>query len=577
MSDLFGDIDISLKDFMKFLSVAIDNTDIGLIPQTLDQVMIGQADHMVSSKYKAVFIIGLNQGLFPLTAKKMSIFSDSENKNLIELGLSLYDNKIEYSLNERYYIYKSITSSSHKVYLSYIRQFLDGSLVSKSFFINQIENLFRGLKIKVIDGSELSLIQNDETAYRYLCYNYNKDIEFLNSIKQYLRQREIYVNKIKKIESINKKEDFYLSDKNLLKKYLNNKLNVSPSSIERFYICNFKFFCQDILKIKNTRKVELNKMEQGVIIHHVLKEMLENSLYLKLDDIKKEIDKIINQYVLRTMSKQLISNNKNKYISDELMFDISKLINYIQEEQSQSLFKASEFEVDISNQSEIKPVSLILDTGEKIYISGKIDRVDICKIDDKEYIRIIDYKSGSRDFNLDDIYYGLNMQMMIYLFILMIYYNKIGKKVLPAGALYLSVKEKIQFAQRYIDEDKFDKLIKKNFKMNGILIDDIKILKLMEKNLEGNLIPVKLNKDGSLSKTSSVLNEVSFSLLEKYIKNIIVKMAETIFGGKIKAQPVEGSRYENVCSYCEYKPICNLGEDKTFKHITKPPEGWLCV
>ena len=276
------------------------------------------------------------------------------------------------------------------------------------------------------------------------------------------------------------------------------------------------------------------------------------------------------------MGKHIVYNNKNQYISNQLVEDVFNLVNYINTEQAGSSFKAKKFELEISENSNIKPLYLNLKTGETIVVSGKIDRVDFCESDNKKYIRVIDYKSGNKDFCLDDVYFGLNMQMLLYLFIIKNYYLNNNLVFETAGVLYLSIKPKIVFLERNSKNN-----LDYNYNSNGLLIDDIEILSLMEKDLKKDLkakfLPVKLNKDLSLSKTSSVLSKSCFDLLENYIKNKLLSMASAIFDGKFLARPIESNRYKNVCDYCEYKSICNFGsgEDKVIKTLEAPPEDWI--
>lgn len=591
ITDIVGEKFISLKEFINIFNISVLNFDIGSVPQTLDQVTVAQADHLITSKAKVVFVIGLNQGSFPRVEQQFSIFSSFENKNLLDLGFDLYNNysdKFQMSLNERYYVYKSITCASDKVYLSYSNFSIDSKKLNKSFFINQIKSLFKNLKIKKINETDIIFLQNKKTAYNYFCKNFNKDSQELISVREYLKNDLDYKNKIYKLErlnninNLNKKNNFNINNKTLLKNFLKNKLTLSPSSIERFHICSFKFFLNDILKIRYFKKVDFSNLEQGVIIHYLLKKILEKQSDLDMSNIKHDISNLIKIYTDKTMGKHIISNNKNNYMFKNLIEDISRLICYITDEQSCSSFKAKEFELEISEKSKIKPLYIKLKTGEKILVSGKVDRVDFCNINNKNYIRVIDYKSGNKDFCLNDVYFGLNMQMLLYLFIIIDFYYKKNKILLPAGVLYLSTKEKILFSERNSDknlDNNLESKIKTNFKTNGILIDDIDILSLMEKdlikNLKSNYLPIKLNKDLSLSKTSSVLSSVNFKSLENYIKNLLISMAKSVFDGNFLAKPIECNRYKNVCDYCEYKSVCNLGEDKIFKIIDFPPENWI--
>lgn len=569
ITDIVGDSLISLNKFIDLMNCAIFNTDFGLVPQTIDQVIIGQVDRVIPYNPKIVFVVGLNQSVFPLIKTGVSIFSNAENKKLCKCGFDFLADKVEMSIEERYYIYMSMSSASNKVYLSYHQKSVDGRPMCRSIIISYIEKFFDGLQIKKFDEKDLSLIHNNKTAYGYICKNFNLEDVTLKSVKKYLASKEGFKEKIAKLNVINEKTDFYVKNKNLFKSYIGNSLKLSPSSIERFHTCKFKFFCNDILKIKSNKKADLNKIVQGTVIHYILKEVMERE---KRGISNNKIKEILKGYIQNIAGEKYIKSNGYIYISNELCKLTENIVEYIHNEQSISEFKAEFFEVEISENSNFcKPLKLKLESGEEITIYGKIDRVDSCQIGNNKYIRVIDYKSGSKEFCLDDVYYGLNMQMLIYLFVLTNFSTKTQLK--PAGVLYMPVKDKINFVDRNCNDDNIEKLSKNRFKMSGILLDDVEILSKMEKNLEGKIIPAKLNKDGTLAKVSATLDEYSFRCLGNYIKDIIVNMCNTIFKGDINAYPVYSSRYKNVCTYCDYKQICNLGDN--FKILKSPNDSWI--
>ncbi len=615
ISDLVGEKNISLKEFINYFDVALSNFDVSFLPQTLDQVLVGQADHLIVSQVKVVFVVGLNQGVFPLTSKNFLIFTEKENNILLNAGINLSGSKIDYLLNERYYFYKSVTSASHRVYLSYHK-----NSVERSFFVTQLEKSFFNLKIKKFDENNLKLIQNKSTAYGFFCkditslktiqisedlkssrycknqnqfysldYELNNSFVLVNSIVKYLETDFVFAQKIKKIRKIiefsKMNGNFNVFDKNLLKNYLHNKLSLSPSSIERFQICKFKFFCNDILKIRKTQRVSFSKLQQGVVIHYILKELLETQKLHNLDNvdlshenIKKQIQEIFDRYLYQVFGGNIVLDTRSNYldyISRQIIVNIGKVFDYVSAEQASSQFKANNFELEISEKSDVKPWKFQLKSGERVSICGKVDRVDFCQVDNFNYIRVIDYKSGNKNFSLDDVYHGLNMQMLLYLFAIINSYRQKKIKIDPAGVLYLSIEDKVTYVQRdTLSKQSYQELNFDNFKMSGILLNDVNVLSLMEKNLEGKFIPAKVNKDSTLSKTSSVLGEEDFNLIEKHIENVIILMAECVFNGNVVPVPIDSSRYKDVCRYCDYKFICGLGEDKMLNTLNKPPNDW---
>lgn len=565
---------IDVKEFLRLFNVAVSAASIKLVPQMIDQVVINKAEHMVNVGSKIVFVLGLNQNVFPGLVCETPFFSEKEKKLLRDENFNVYDDKVENFLVERYYVYKAVTATSEKIYLSYHNCSIDGTKSYRAFFLNQLIN--NGVNLKKFDEKALILIQNEKTAYSYVCRNFNNS-GLLNLIKDIFSNNPSFLKKINILAHIKNKDsqNINLADKKALKNYLGTNLNLSPSSIERFYICKFKFFCNDILKLKVIKRADFTKVEQGIIMHDALKKLLVQDFIFNLNDIENKIKSIVGEYISESVGYNNVYNNKNKYICDEIVKSVIKISKYIIEEQNISKFKVQGLELEISWQSVVKPMHLKLKTGECIAVSGKIDRVDVYDDGVNYYIRVIDYKSGSKTFCIDDVYYGLNMQMLLYLFMLTDYCNKnTKKKFKPAGVLYMPIKGKVPIAERVLDFVQIKQLEFCGFKMNGLLIDDVNVLTAMEEDLKGKFIPAEINKDQTLSKRSSVISEDNFESLEEHIKNIIKFMAEDIFKGNISAIPTEGSRYKDVCSYCDYKFICNLSDDKVLKILSSPEENW---
>jgi ATP-dependent helicase/nuclease subunit B len=321
-------------------------------------------------------------------------------------------------------------------------------------------------------------------------------------------------------------------------------------------------------------------MESGTIIHHILRKMLED--YLKDRDKKSNtqdltdqdltnqdltnqdltnqdltvmIQYYLDEYINNIMGGCNGKDNRFMYLYKNLRKNLETALNYLLLEIESSEFKPYKLEMDIDWDKEVQPLTLETLEGEQIVISGKIDRVDVFEKDGEKYIRIIDYKSGNKRFNLEDINYGLNMQMMLYLLILCQCGKGDLRGVKPAGILYMPVQRKVVTGMRGYNSEQIEKYHMDNMKMSGIMSDDIEILNAMEKGIEGKFIPAKLKKDGALSSTSSVVKINEMHKLMINIKDIVLNMAESIYCGDLPAVPTDHSKYD-VCSYCEYKSIC---------------------
>jgi ATP-dependent helicase/nuclease subunit B len=216
-----------------------------------------------------------------------------------------------------------------------------------------------------------------------------------------------------------------------------------------------------------------------------------------------------------------------------------------------------------------KPIVVELENGKKVEIVGKIDRLDIGKLDDKTYVRIIDYKSSIKNIDMNQVEAGLQIQLITYL-------DAVSKQedFLPSGILYLGLTDNKVTNKRNLSEEEIKQEIRKKFRMNGIVLADINVIKMMDTNISGasTIIPVTLKQDGSISESkSSAINEQEFEELQKSVTNTIKQISTEILSGNIDIKPYN-YKMQTGCDYCEYKSICmfnpNLKEN-TYNYIKK--------
>ena len=222
----------------------------------------------------------------------------------------------------------------------------------------------------------------------------------------------------------------------------------------------------------------------------------------------------------------------------------------------QSAFKPVDFELEIGESEDVSPLRLKAVDGSEIIVSGTIDRVDLCEIGGQKYVRVIDYKSGTKKFKLSDVYYGLNLQMILYLFILW----KNGKQkydgVFPAGVLYMPAGEASLVLPREASAQEAEKQRVFQYKMNGFVLEDPEVVSAMEENAKGVFIPVERNKDGSFGKRSSLLKLEELGKMEQYVNRLVLRMAGELHRGEIPAAPVYSGGTKPPCEYCDYSSVC---------------------
>ena len=249
---------------------------------------------------------------------------------------------------------------------------------------------------------------------------------------------------------------------------------------------------------------------------------------------------------------------------------VSKALKYIIQTLIYSDFTIKGTEVEFDTKGEYKPIRLELEDGKRIEITGKIDRIDIAKEEDGNYLRIIDYKSSSKNIDLNEVYAGLQIQLLTYA-------DAVCKEedLIPAGIFYFSLLEQMIKADKKISDEEIEELIRKNFKMKGLIVADVKIIKMNDHSLTtgtSKMVPAAISKSGEvIEKWTNGVKQEEFSILQKYIYQTIKEIGKEIFDGNIDLKPYykEG---KTPCEYCEYKSICTFDprtKENTYQYINK--------
>lgn len=540
----FGERSLTTKEFHDALSLATSLETIGVIPQTLDEVTFGSADRIRPSRPKIAFILGANQGVFPRFSNNSGVFADRERKKIIELGIDISDNSIYTSIDENFLVYSNLCCATEKLYISYSKNTLTGdSLEPSAFVLSIIDNLNPILKN---EPENLMIAENtpetEESVFSEYCRRINKTEEYLVLEKVLDSSNK---NKIQNLRSSINGERNNISKENAQNLFGKN-IYMSATKFDTFNRCKFSFFCKYGIKAKKIQPADFDVLQRGTIVHYVLERFIsvykENIKNLTENELDNLTDLYINEYLDSVIGYRSIHNSRYEFLVTKISRSLKEVIRHLAKEFSQSEFKPVACELKIGKEG--IPLNFKYDQGE-IIINGSIDRVD----EYNGYIRIVDYKTGSKSFKLPDILFGLNLQMLLYLYAV-IRADK-GNDSLAAGILYMPSKRDLN------DE---------GMAMNGLLTADINLITAMEKENKGEFIPIlKTNKDGSISKTSnSFIEPQEFSMIFDYIEKLMKNTGNTIASGNIEISPTDG-RESSACDYCDYKSVCGIEDLEIFK------------
>ena len=544
IADLFKDVKMSFDTYAKLLKTGIQVKEIGQIPQTQDKVTVGDVNRSKTHKVRAIFIIGVNDGVFPSVPSSEGFFNDRDRENLKEEGIELAKGTIEKMYEENFNIYKAFSTAEEKLYISYPASDVDDKPLRKSTVISKIRKIFPKLKessyIEDMNSNEAkenargSKEQKDENhkqadgidkAQETEMNIYTKEVTFsellshINNMNgswyevyQWYKNNPKYSYRLEKalegLEYTNLPEK--ISSHNVQKLY-GDTLHTTVSRLEQYKSCEFSYYLKYGLKLSSKEKMDIKPVDTGSFMHDVVDTFFkenENIKEISDEELKQILDKIIEEKLSLPRNYIFTATAKYRNLVRRLKKVIFYSMKYIVQSLKNSEFDVMQTELEFGNNT-YPPIEMTLDDGKRVSITGKIDRIDIAKAPNGKYIRIIDYKSSTKDIELNKVIAGLQLQLLTYV-------DAITQKeeAEPAGALYFSLIEpKLASAKKEMSKEEIEQIIKKNYKMNGLVLADINVIKMMDKNLQtgkSEIIPVELNNSGEInyknSKTSNYFN-----------------------------------------------------------------------
>ncbi|MHC8971135.1 helicase-exonuclease AddAB subunit AddB [Priestia aryabhattai] len=585
--EMMGEEKVSISLFADLFETGLDSMQFALVPPALDQVVVASFERSRLSDIKASFVLGVNDGVIPAKPKSDGLLSEKEREQLLESGLLLAPTGRQKLFDEQFLIYLALSSSSEKLYVSYPLANEEGKTLLPSLVINRVKELFPLLQEKLLmteptdleEEKQVDYITNPLTSIAHLAsqlqgwkrhypmssawwdvYNFYVENSDWNSYSEKVLSSLFYKNEAKRLT------------KKTSQRLYGKHIQASVSRMEKFEACPYAHFASHGLKLKERKVFKLAAPDIGELFHAALK-MISDELRggqkewknLTRKDCQQLSTAAVHELAPRLQNEILLSSNRHHYLTHKLQQIIERASLVLSEHAKVSGFVPVGLELGFGPSAELPSMQFTLPNGHTMELVGRIDRVDKAESSRGLLLRIVDYKSSDKALNLVEVYYGLSLQILAYLDIVVTYAEQLlhdNRGALPAGVLYFHVHNPMINSTKALQPDQIEAEIFKKFKMKGLLLGDEEAVRLMDETLESGhsqVISAGIKKTGGFYSNSSVASEEDFTHLRQYVRGKFVEAGTEITNGKIDISPYK-LKDKTPCAFCEYRSICQFDE-----------------
>lgn len=608
MVEAMGDEPMGLEDFGNTLLVGLSSIRISLIPATLDQVIVGDIARVRSGAVRGIYIVGTNDGVLPRTPASVGIFTDSDREALQEIQLYLSKDSRTRAFYEQFYVYNALTIGTDFLTVTYPTSDAEGKALRPSMIIGRLKKLFPGLREEISQsylekGSPgRETITCEREAFRELIAQLRRHHDgapvdpVWREVYARLREHPDYSDRLRHVEAGLRYTNYpaELRAEHMEALY-GKKLYLTVSRLETFSRCPFAYFVKYGLRAKERKEFILSTPDVGSLMHDVLdrftKKIREEALDWKdltPDFTRQAVDHLMEEALSQQKNPVLASSRRYQHMTGKLKHIIASSVDVIQNQIIRGEFEPLYSEVGFGPNEMIPPIVLDLEGGREINIVGRIDRVDVLRQEDRNYIRIIDYKSGMKELTLSDIVYGLQLQLLVYLDVVLRNAHRfLAGETLPGAVLYYRIyRPTVENGAAMSDED-LKTVILKELRLRGLILKDVHLVRSMDQGMTdiSLVIQAKL-KDGEVTAEGTnqkelLVDQAQFDLLRDYVASTIKRISLALINGDISITPVKTDK-STACDYCEYRSICQFdpgqpGNEYRRVRKLKPEQAWLHI
>ena len=574
--ELLGEEEISRQEFADILEAGFGEITVGTIPQNVDRIVVGDMERTRLKQVKVLFFLGVNDGNIPKNASKGGIISDMDREFLIESGTEMAPSPRQQMYIQRLYLYLNMTKPSEQLYLSYAKVNSEGKGIRPSYLIDTVRKLFPAMSVEYPQNrSRLEQIEGRQEGARYLAEELREYVE--GTLPEEERQDFYLMYRAYEADAAGRD----LLTRAAFRRYRESglsrivaralygqQLENSVSRLETYAACACRHFLQYGLSLQEREEFGFEASDMGTVYHAVLEnfagKLAESNLTwwdFTEDFAAKAVKESVEAYAATYGETVLYSSARNEYAITRMSRILTRTVLTLQKHLKQGSFQPDDYELSFRFAEDLDSIHVDLSEDEKMHLQGRIDRIDVSEDAEHVYVKVIDYKSGNRKFDLAALYYGLQLQLVVYMNAAMEMESRKhpDKEIVPAALLYYHIDDPTIETPVELTDEQINEQILAKLRMNGVVNSDPGVVERLDRYMQDKsvVIPVEKKKDGSFSARSSVLSREEMQLISSYVDAKIRSIGREILDGKIAANPYEKGN-EEACTYCAYKKVCGF-------------------
>lgn len=559
LADTLGEQRVGARRFAALFALVLSYQTLGELPQCLDAVTFGAADRARLPSPRAVFILGFNDGVFPQVPSREGLMNDKERIELEQLGLVMQDPAPQQLDMERLIVYRSLTAAKQRLTITWAQRSAAGEELRPSAWVHWLRERFPALDVceyQLLPPEER--LEGESEGFALLCETRAQGSPLHAALRDYFESKEGYAPRLAALERTVQADTQALHIAQDTARQLFSR-RMSPSRVESYARCPFQYYCKYGLKAQARRTADFDPLLRGSALHAALEQILredgvEALLAMSPPQRRARMDACMDAYAARSFPAGVLPARAG-YLYRRLHDIAAQVLERLLAELRASEFRPVAFELNIAAGGDVEPYEITMPGGDILRLGGKADRVDCAEVNGQRYFRVVDYKTGGKEFSLGDVFDGLGLQMLVYLFALWGSDHPDYAGALPAGVLYEQARDPVLAAgERGMSQEEIERQKQEKTRTAGFVLEDADVLLAMEEGGLGLYLPAKMGRSGP---EQHVLSLARLGKLKRAADDVLADIAGRIGAGEMPAVPLRSAQF-SPCGYCDYQAVCGF-------------------